>query len=79
MKHIHIDLHFVRDMVQYGIINVHHVNTHDQLVDLLAKALSRQRTKILRDKIGLSDGSSILQRCITKGSSNHATKDIVNP
>ena len=29
MKHIQIDLHFVRDMVQSGILNVHHVNTQD--------------------------------------------------
>ena len=27
MKHIQIDLHFVRDMVQSGVLNVHHVNT----------------------------------------------------
>ena len=29
MKHIQIDLHFVRDMVQRGALNVHHVNTQD--------------------------------------------------
>ena len=29
MKHIQIDLHFVRDMVQSDILNVDHVNTQD--------------------------------------------------
>ena len=70
MKHIQIDLHFVRDMVQRGVLNVHHVNTRDQLADLLTKGLSRQRTEILRDKIGLADGSSILRGRITEASSN---------
>ena len=70
MKHIQIDLHFVRDMVQRGVLNVHHVNTQDQLADLLTKGLSRQRTEILRDKIGLADGSSISQGRITEASSN---------
>ena len=57
-------------MVQSGILNVHHVNTQDQLADLLTKGLSRQMTAILRDKIGLADGSSILRGRITEASSN---------
>lgn len=61
MKHIQIDLHFVRDLVQRGTLQVRHVHTQDQLADLLTKPLSRQRTEILRNKIGLADGSSILR------------------
>ncbi|KAL6329180.1 hypothetical protein AAG906_014788 [Vitis piasezkii] len=55
MKHIQIDLHFVCDMVQRGSLQVRHVHTQDQLVDL---------TELLRYKIGLADGSSILRGCI---------------
>jgi len=51
----------VRDQVQKGILHVRHVYTQDQLADLLTKPLSRARTKFLRTKIGLADGSSILQ------------------
>ena len=61
MKHIQIDLHFVRDLVHRGILQVHHVHTDDQLADLLTKPLSKQRTVFLRIKIGLADGSSILK------------------
>ncbi|KAL6346353.1 hypothetical protein AAG906_033149 [Vitis piasezkii] len=61
MKHIQIDLHFVRDLVQCGSLQVRHVHTQDQLVDLLTKPLSRQKTEMLRYKIGLADGSSILR------------------
>jgi hypothetical protein len=60
MKHVQIDLHFVRDLVQKGSLQVRHVHTQDQLVDLLTKPLSRQRTELLCNKIGLADGSSIL-------------------
>uniref|UniRef100_A0A6N2LIS6 Uncharacterized protein n=1 Tax=Salix viminalis TaxID=40686 RepID=A0A6N2LIS6_SALVM len=61
MKHIQIDLHFVRDLVHKGVLQVHHVHTDDQLADLLTKPLSRQRTELLRLKIGLADGSPILK------------------
>ena len=61
MKHIQIDIHFVRDLVAKKILNVQHVHTTDQLADLLTKPLSLQRTEFVRDKIGLSDGSSFLR------------------
>ncbi|KAE8686947.1 Acyl-CoA oxidase 4 [Hibiscus syriacus] len=61
IKHIQIDLHFVRDLVQKGSLQVKHVHTQDQLVDLLTKPLSKPRTELLRNKIGLADGSSILR------------------
>ena len=61
MKHIQIDLHFVHDLVHKGILQVKHVHTQDQIAYLLTKPLSRQRTELLRNKIGLADGSSILR------------------
>ena len=61
MKHIQIDLHFVRDQVQKGALKVSYVHTQDQLADLLTKPLSREHTECLRAKIGLADGSSILR------------------
>ena len=70
MKHIQIDLHFIRDLVSQGCLQVRHVHTHNQLVDLLTKPLSRQRMWYLCSKIFLLDGSSILRRRI---------KDTANP
>lgn len=67
MKHIQIDLHFVRDQIQKGTLKVSHVHTQDQLGALLTKPLSRERTESLRAKIGFADGSLILQGHIKKG------------
>ena len=41
MKHIQIDLHFVRDLVLKNSLIVRHVHTNDQLADLLTKPLSK--------------------------------------
>jgi hypothetical protein len=73
MKHIQIDLHFVWDMAQKGILQVHHVHSHDQLADLLTKPLSTQHTKQLRTKIGLADGSPILRGRIKDHSTDLAS------
>ena len=62
MKHIAIDYHFVRDKVSKGLLQVSHVSTKDQLADALTKSLSRQRFSLLRSKIGVSNGSTILER-----------------
>jgi hypothetical protein len=82
MKHIQIDLHFVWDMAQKGLLNVHYVHSHDQLADLLTKPLSAQRTELLRTKIGLADGSPILRGRIkdhsTDLASDHSTVSASN-
>jgi hypothetical protein len=61
MKHIQIDLHFVRDLFQKNSLTVRHVHTNDQLADLLTKPLFKQRTYFLKHKIGLIDGSPFLR------------------
>ena len=74
MKHIAIDFHFVRDHVNKGQLRVSHVSTTDQLADALTKPLSRQRFTLLRTKIGVSDGSTILRGHIRVKDSPACTK-----
>ena len=69
-------MHFVRDIIQKGTLHVHHVNTQDQLADLLTKPLSRQQTELLRAKIGVTNGDSILRGRIKDDSLNHAADPI---
>jgi hypothetical protein len=61
MKHIALDYHFVRQLVQMGKLRVAHISTRDQLADILTKPLSRARFSLLRDKIGITNGDPILR------------------
>ncbi|WOG93565.1 hypothetical protein DCAR_0312851 [Daucus carota subsp. sativus] len=61
VKHIALDYHFVREQVQSGQLHVCHVNTKDQIADILTKPLARPQFMFLRSKIGVSCGASILR------------------
>ncbi|CAL9007906.1 unnamed protein product [Prunus brigantina] len=61
MKHIDIDFQFVRDRVTRGLLQVSHVSTTDQLADALTKPLPRPHFHLLRSKIGVSDGATVLR------------------
>ncbi|KAG7551787.1 Reverse transcriptase RNA-dependent DNA polymerase [Arabidopsis thaliana x Arabidopsis arenosa] len=54
-KHIERDCHAVRDAVQDGTLTMVHVRTHDQLADLLTKALGRVPFEGLSSKLGICD------------------------
>uniref|UniRef100_A0A1J3K4R5 Retrovirus-related Pol polyprotein from transposon TNT 1-94 n=1 Tax=Noccaea caerulescens TaxID=107243 RepID=A0A1J3K4R5_NOCCA len=56
MKHLALDYHFIRDLVQSRQLRVSHVSTYDQLAGTLTKPLGRARFTLLRDKIGVTKG-----------------------
>jgi hypothetical protein len=64
MKHIAIDFHFVHDHVSKGLLWVSHISNTDQLADALIKPLPCQWFTLLRSKIGVSNGDTILRGCI---------------
>jgi len=39
-KHIKVRYHYIRDMVQRGVVNLQYVGTYEQVVDVLTKPLS---------------------------------------
>ena len=53
MKHLVIDYHFFRDMVQLSELHVIHVLVGDQLVNALTKSLSRSHLFYLCNKFVL--------------------------
>ncbi|GKV48507.1 hypothetical protein SLEP1_g55316 [Rubroshorea leprosula] len=61
MKHIAIDLHFIRDLVDKRILRVSYIASVDQLADGLTKPLSSICFALLCSKIGVIDGSTILR------------------
>lgn len=56
MKHVALDYHFVRQLVQSRFLRVIHVSSKDQLANVLTKPLSRPRLEDLNYKLGLSTG-----------------------
>lgn len=54
MKHVQIDVHFVRDQVAQKKLTVCYLSTKDQIADILTKPLSKGRFLQLRDKLTIS-------------------------
>ena len=54
MKHLAIDYHFVRDLMQSSSLRVVHVSSGDQLADALTKSLPRPCLLHICNKIGVS-------------------------
>lgn len=52
-KHIEIDVHYVRDQVLNGNLNVRYVPSKEQVADCLTKALSHDQFFYLRNKLDL--------------------------
>lgn len=52
-KHIDVQYHFNREMLERGIIDLIHVSTVDQLADGLTKGLPRDRHNALAKAMGL--------------------------
>ena len=42
-KHIEVHYHFVREKVLVGEIDLAHVSTHEQIVDIFTKALGAEK------------------------------------
>lgn len=53
MKHIQINLHFMRDLVQKSTLNVYNIHTQDQMADLMTKQLSQERIKFYKIRLVL--------------------------
>ena len=52
-KHIDIRHHFIRDLVEKGLISLKFVPTKNQLADILTKALDYERFSFLRKSLGV--------------------------
>nr|GEW51614.1 retrovirus-related Pol polyprotein from transposon TNT 1-94 [Tanacetum cinerariifolium] len=52
-KHIDIRYHFIKELVENGVIELYFVNTEYQLADLFTKALGRDIIEFLINKLGM--------------------------
>eukprot|EP00253_Pinus_taeda_P001484 PITA_01484 len=61
-KHINNKYHYIRELVQNGVVQLQYISTYKQVVDILMKSLPNKKLVYLRDKLGLVDLSSRIER-----------------
>ena len=52
-KHIEINYHYIKDMVQRGAVKLQYVAMEDQIADVLTKPLDRVKFEYFREKLGV--------------------------
>eukprot|EP00253_Pinus_taeda_P027225 PITA_27225 len=52
-KHIDIKYHYIRDMVQRGAIRLQHIDTDEQVADILTKPLGKVKFFTFRERLGV--------------------------
>ena len=60
-KHIDIRYHFIRDMVQLGVVRLDHIRIDEQVADILTKPLGKFKFLTFRENLG------IVERPYSKG------------
>ncbi|KAL6315654.1 hypothetical protein AAG906_004825 [Vitis piasezkii] len=67
IKHIELDLYFAREKVMQKELEVHHVQSQDQIADVLIKAISTSNFPALRHKLRVEDlSTSLLLQVVIK-------------
>ena len=61
-KHIEIRYHFIRDMVQKGVVKLQYISTNDQTADVLTNSLPRVKFEYFRRRLGVEENISLLER-----------------
>lgn len=60
-KHIDIRYHFMRDVIQKGIVQINYISTDAQKADILTKGLQSNKHQMMKDLLGLMKQSN--QEC----------------
>jgi hypothetical protein len=59
-KHIDVRFHFLRDLTKEGVIELKHCSTHEQLADIMTKALNLDTFCRLREDLSICDADSFV-------------------
>ena len=52
LKHIEIKYHYIRDMVQGGVVKLKYVMTDEHIADVLTNPLARVKFKYFKENLG---------------------------
>jgi hypothetical protein len=71
-KHIEIKYHYIRDMVQRGVVELQYISTDKQIVDILTKPLSKVKYEVLQGQAwGVVEcPPSLRGRCVVSSHAN---------
>ena len=61
-KHIEMKYHFIRDLVQRGTLKLQCIRTNEQIADILTKPLPTTKFMYFRDKLGMVENTSLIER-----------------
>ena len=53
LKNIKIKYHYIRDMVQRGVMKLQYVGTDEQISDVLTKPLAKVKFECFRERLGV--------------------------
>ena len=54
-KHIDVRFHFLRDLVNDGVVELSYCNSQDQIADIMTKLLKLEQFEKLRDMLGVTE------------------------
>lgn len=69
MKHVEVDVHFIRDRIAQKELSVCYVPSFEQTADCFTKALTSSKFDLFRDKLGIVKLSPSLMEAIKNQSS----------
>ena len=52
-KHIDMKYHYIRDIVQKGVVKLQYISTDKQVVDIFTKPLARVKFAYFRERLGV--------------------------
>lgn len=58
-KHIHVRFHFLRDLVNDGVVELRYCNSQEQVADLMTKPLKLEQFEKLRSMLGMVNASEV--------------------
>ncbi|KAH9764120.1 retrovirus-related pol polyprotein from transposon RE1 [Citrus sinensis] len=75
-KHFEIDLHFLRDKVTKGELEINYIGSNDQIADVLTKPLPHHKFSCFRSKLKVIDKTLSLREGVENSSSEEAKIDL---